>query len=209
MKHDVALKVAEALVEHLRPGCVRIEVAGSVRRGKPEVKDIELVCVPDLTPVKRAPLAFGQPIPRLYECVLDKLVDEMRQDKAVFVEADGERYKKLYLNYAGIRCDLFVVRPPAQWGVQMVIRTGPSDFSHWLVSSRKIGGGLPVGYFVKHGCVWVESQVKRHEVPDDPRKAAGLLAEGNHLALPEEADVLRLVGLGWVEPGERVAKWSK
>jgi len=41
-----ARKLAEQMVERLRPACDKIEIAGSVRRGKPEVKDIEIVCLP-------------------------------------------------------------------------------------------------------------------------------------------------------------------
>lgn len=37
--HSIAL----AVLELLRPHCIRIEIAGSIRREKPEVKDIEIV----------------------------------------------------------------------------------------------------------------------------------------------------------------------
>ena len=41
-----ALMLAQGLIETLRPHCERIEIAGSLRRGKPDVGDIELVCIP-------------------------------------------------------------------------------------------------------------------------------------------------------------------
>ena len=40
-----ALPIAEKLKAELAPFCSRIEIAGSIRRKKPEVKDIEIVCV--------------------------------------------------------------------------------------------------------------------------------------------------------------------
>ena len=49
MRLDEATAIAERVVEILRPHCDRIEVAGSVRRGKPEVGDIEVVCIPRTT----------------------------------------------------------------------------------------------------------------------------------------------------------------
>jgi len=209
MKHDVALKVAESLVEHLRPACVRIEIAGSIRRLKPEVKDIEIVAAPDLTPVKRAMLEFGKPVPPLHNTLLDKLVYEMKQDDAIRVEANGDRYKKMYLKYAGIKCDLFINIPPSAWGVQMVIRTGSSDFSHWCVTEQRLGGALPNGYFVKHQVLWVKSEgFDKYKVPDDPNKAIALLTDTNHLSMPEEIDFLNFLELGWLEPNNRVAKWK-
>lgn len=42
----VAQSWAEALVAHLRPHCTRIHIAGSIRRQKEWVKDIEIVCIP-------------------------------------------------------------------------------------------------------------------------------------------------------------------
>jgi DNA polymerase/3'-5' exonuclease PolX len=209
MKHDIALKVAEALVEHLRPACVRIEIAGSIRRLKPEVKDIEIVCVPDLSPVARAPLEFGKPVPQLYKTQLEKSVDEMRKAGDIDLMANGDRYKKMRLKYAGIVCDLFIVIPPAEWGVLAVIRTGPSDFSHWCVTSQKFGGALPVGYFVKHGVVWIESEIVKRDVPDDQGKALKLLTDTNHLSMPEEVDFLKFLQLGWIEPKDRVARWKR
>ncbi len=208
MKHDVALKVAEALVEHLRPVCTRIEIAGSIRRLKPEVKDIEIVCIPDLTITpKRAPLEFGKPIPPSYKTELDQLIAQMGDD--VSLDLNGDRMKKLFLRYAGIKCDLFINLPPAEWGVQLAIRTGSADFSHWLVTNRKYGGALPDGYFVKHQVVWDAGKIRKAVMPDDPNKALKLLTEENHLPMAEEAEFLGFCGLGWIEPREREAKWRK
>ena len=53
MKHADALKVAESLVEHFRPACERIEIKGSLCRLKSDVKDIDLLIVPDLSPLPR------------------------------------------------------------------------------------------------------------------------------------------------------------
>ena len=44
----VVLPITERLVSILAPFCERIEIAGSLRRLKPEVGDIELVVIPKL-----------------------------------------------------------------------------------------------------------------------------------------------------------------
>lgn len=45
MKLEVARKLAERIAEELGPFCTRIAIAGSIRRGRAEVGDIDLVCL--------------------------------------------------------------------------------------------------------------------------------------------------------------------
>lgn len=101
---------------------------------------------------------------------------------------NGPRYKQVALP-EGINLDLFLVLQPAQqWGVLFAIRTGPAEFSHWLVTPRKDGGALPSNCRVKDGAVWEGSAI----VP-----------------MPEESDFFDFLGLGWIEPGQRQAGWSR
>ena len=46
MQLEKAEKIARKYVDLLAPFCERIEIAGSTRRKKPEVGDIEIVCIP-------------------------------------------------------------------------------------------------------------------------------------------------------------------
>lgn len=170
-----AFHVAKDVVDVLRPVCERIEIAGSVRRGKAEVKDIEVVAVPlflnDL---------FGATL-------LDHSLDTFDYSPLGKVEKNGHKYKKIALK-DGISLDLFIVTPPAQWGVQYVIRTGPSDFSQWMVTKKLHRGALPDHCYVKDGAVW------------DGR-------DNSKYNLPEERDFFRLCGLKWTEPALREARW--
>jgi DNA polymerase/3'-5' exonuclease PolX len=50
MDHAGAFAIAEQCRAVLAPFCARIEIAGSIRRGKPQVKDIELVAMPRQVP---------------------------------------------------------------------------------------------------------------------------------------------------------------
>ena len=209
MKHAEALTTAQALAGYFGPACKRIEIAGSIRRGKADVKDIEMVCVPDNTPPEKPKLEFGKPVPPTHKTKLDELVHRMVQVGDARMELNGDRLKRMYLKYAGIKCELFINIPPSEWGVQMVIRTGPSDFSHWCVTNRKFGGALPDGYFVKHQVVWIADEISKHDMPKNADKAVELLTDTNHLSMPEEVDFLNFLGLGWIEPKERVAKWNR
>ena len=112
----------------------------------------------------------------------------------------GKKYKKFVVATDGgaqINLDLFVVTPPAEWGVQMVIRTGPAEFSHWCVARVRNGGVMKNTHRVQDGAVWLGDREEKN--PDPLTK----------LSMPEEIDFLNFLGLGWIEPGEREARWRR
>jgi DNA polymerase/3'-5' exonuclease PolX len=188
MELERAKRLADDLVVKLTPSCDRIEIAGSIRRGKAEVKDIEIVA----EPVFEDPLTlFGDaPVTR---SLLDKALNVMwYHGEFVFIK-NGPKYKQLQLVVGGgptIKVDLFLVTPPAQWGVIQVIRTGPAEFSRWMVTPLSKGGALPDGYAVKNGCVVHHGQVQCAQ------------------PMPEEQDFFHFCGLMWMEPKERRPKWG-
>ena len=188
MRHDSALKLAVRLVEYLRPACRRIEIAGSVRRGKPEVKDIEIVAIPDLSPVARPRAEFGKPAPKVYKTKLDALLDEKVCSREIFMQKEGDRYKKFLIIDTQISVDLFLVLPPAQWGVQFLIRTGPADFSQWMVTKQIKGGALPDDFYVQDGSVWMAGT-------DTP------------VAVADERDYFKLCGMEYIDPHFRTPNW--
>jgi DNA polymerase/3'-5' exonuclease PolX len=53
---------------------------------------------------------------------------------------NGTRYMKLYEDIVGIQIDLFIVRPPAQWGPIISIRTGSAEYSKRLVTALRVKG---------------------------------------------------------------------
>lgn len=128
---------AESLLALVRnANCVRAEIAGSIRRGKPEVKDIEIVAEP-YVPTD----LFGEPLPSAtsqLDALIDKLIGDgtlkKRLNQKGNPQAFGQKYKAL-ATHDGIPIDLFIVRAPAQWGAVYAIRTGPGDFSKYLVTA--------------------------------------------------------------------------
>ena len=137
-----ALGTAEHIVEQLRPMCERIEIAGSLRRKKKEVGDIEIVCIP-------VPIAG-----LLGEMYLDAgimLVLTKMGISWLKIQKNGQHYKKLIYN--GISIDLYLTTP-AQWGVIFMIRTGSADFSNRMVMARNIGGLMPSNLRVQGGLIW-------------------------------------------------------
>lgn len=181
---------ADHVVNVLQPLCRRIEIGGSVRRGKAMCADIEIVCVPIIGYAH----LDGELLPRHDVNLLDKYIRE-RLDPASELwagmhltrrldvngrSAVGDRYKRLAVD--GVPLDLFSVLPPAQWGVIMVIRTGPAEFSQKMVTQIRKGGYLP------DDCEVREGTVKRL---------------GERLVLAEEADFFALCGMAWIAPEDR------
>jgi DNA polymerase/3'-5' exonuclease PolX len=197
MRRDSALLIAQGLVEYLRPACTRIEIAGSIRRLKADVKDIEILAIPDLTPLPMPRAEFGKPVPKVHKTQIDALLHAMELAGDISLDKNGDRYKKFLFKPASIFVDLFLVLPPAQWGVQFVIRTGPAEFGHWLVTRKAKGGGLPNEYIVQDGVV---GQRVRGEKGDERQ---------GEISMPEEIDFLNFLELGWIEPRDRVARWNR
>lgn len=195
MLYKNALRIAEQWVEYFRPACTRIEIKGSVLRRKAEPGDIEILAIPDLTPPPSSRIEFGKPIPKQYKTKLDALLDAMIEKDVCYLRAGGEKYKKIWLLKDYIQIDLFLVTPPAQWGVLSVIRTGPSDFSHWMVTSKSKRGALPDEYIVEGGAVGERVPMEK----GDGRKGV--------IPMPEEEDFFRLCGLEYIEPIHRGVRW--
>lgn len=138
---------ADAVASLLTPGCSRIEVAGSVRRRNVDCKDLELVAIPGFA----GDLFGGRGEDLLNQAVFGAVRSgsmAYRNPRASGSEPskaydlDDRRYYPLWLLGAGEpwAVDLFVVRPPAQWGAIFAIRTGPADYAKRLVTGCQIQG---------------------------------------------------------------------
>jgi DNA polymerase/3'-5' exonuclease PolX len=168
--YSEVMPIALRLVEALRPYCQRIELAGSLRRQREMIGDIEVVAVP----LPRTDL-FGTPIKG------PTPLDAFLAEKNVEFTKKGDRYKQFA--YGPYTVDLFLPTL-ATWGSVFTIRTGSWQFSRWLVTREAIGGACPFG--VTFG--------------NEDDGAGRLYAHGRRLATPEEADVFAAVGLAFIEP---------
>lgn len=189
---DVARSQAARVADVLRPACTRVLVAGSVRRGKADVGDVEIVCqVSGVWHQVSAQMALedgARGLSPLSEgpSIEDVLAGMVERGELAPRGADGPRMKKFWVVVnAGprLKLDLFIVRPPAQWGVILAIRTGPAEYSKWLVTHARA-----VGMHVEHGALW---------------------RFGQAVATPEETDFFRALGLAWELPEQRAAGKNK
>jgi len=115
--------IAEKYQNFLKPYCSRIEIAGSIRREKPEVKDIEIVVIPkDLT-------GFSNEVNKL---------------EKVKGEPTGKYTQRILPE--GIKLDLFIANEK-NWGLIFAIRTGSANFSHKILAC----GWVKKGYHSVNG----------------------------------------------------------
>jgi len=115
--------LAGHLVERIAPMVERVEIAGSVRRQRETVGDIELVARPHLNR-------------DLFAKEATPLLDDLRASLADIgtLVKNGDRYIRLHLTKADQYVDIFLVWPPAAWGSILAIRTGPADLGKYVVT---------------------------------------------------------------------------
>lgn len=143
MKLAEAQIIADRVRAELAPHCVRCEIAGSVRRLRPEPRDLEIIVVPKtissglFRDMDIRDLGFVSTVGRWF---------------AVKGRADIGKYTQLVLP-DGIKLDLFMVSLDT-WGIQMAIRTGSEEYSHQVLA----GGWTRLGYESKGGVLWKDGE---------------------------------------------------
>jgi DNA polymerase (family 10) len=129
--HSVALAVGKELIARMRPHCQRIIIAGSLRRRKETVGDVEIVYVPSLDPrpvVKED--MFSEPafLPST-DAVIESMLADCTLTKRPNAKggfAWGEKNKLAIHCASGIPVDLFATTDEAWWNY-LVCRTGGSE----------------------------------------------------------------------------------
>lgn len=117
-----AKQIAESVKAQLEPHCERIEIAGSIRREKSDVGDIEIVAIPK-------PYDVG-----LFASGIAPIVEQWEKVKGELPCKYTQR-----IHPEGIKIDLFFATPE-NWGYIYAIRTGSADFSSRLARSWVANG---------------------------------------------------------------------
>lgn len=175
-----ARAIITELVEILRPACERIEIAGSVRRNKPEVKDAEVVIIPtpELLPLTDDLIQFGRAQYALYG---DKLTKRW-----------GQNYRGLL--FKGMKCELFMTTEDS-WGYQYWLRTGPGDANTYIM--RWLGLPhikAPVRFQGGYG--WYSRNWTHNG-------KAWVAVDKQRLRIASEEDLFAVLGVPFIPPHER------
>lgn len=138
--HGQAFQDAQDFRDLLTGGFERWTIAGSVRRMKPYVGDVEHVVVPAFS--ERPVGLFGGAVEHvniLWD-KLDRLVEAGQAEKAVYGETGhrwGDKYRGVL--FRGFKHEIFTA-DARNYGAILAIRTGSADFSQRLVTAMKQGG---------------------------------------------------------------------
>jgi DNA polymerase (family 10) len=165
----LAEKIAGALREH----CVRLEIAGSIRRGRPYCGDIDLVVLPKSVEAITA--------------ILDRCAVTAKPLKR------GEQYVVFTLAN-GFQLDLWIAHPDCDV---------PGDmFGHGAERQRCNFGVLLLARTgsAMHN-VWIAQQAQALGLHFNPHK--GILRRGEVIASAEEADIFRALQLDFIPPERR------
>jgi DNA polymerase/3'-5' exonuclease PolX len=155
-------------------------VAGSLRRRKAEVGDVEILYVPRM---EERPLdMFATQSVSLADEEIDRMLADGTLGKRPSKTGGfswGDK-NKLAVHRSGMPVDLFRSSPESWWNY-LVCRTGPSDSNQRIATAAK-----------RQGYQWN---------PYGPGFTN--LADGTVTAMDSEASVFAFVGLPYVEPWER------
>jgi DNA polymerase/3'-5' exonuclease PolX len=170
--------VADDLVARLGPACERIEIAGSLRRLRPQVGDIELVAIPRFVErdLPTQGTLFGPARPSRQERV--SLLWEAVDALGVTCAKRGPVYRQF--TWRGVRVDVYTCEA-GNWGWILFHRTGPGYLR------AKIGSMLVArGFAAVDGWIW---------------DARGLSID--RVETPDEDAVFRLLGIPPLPPDRR------
>jgi len=175
-----ALAIAKALEAH----CERIEIAGSIRRGKTWVKDIDLVAIPKM---KAKSALFGS-------------VNEIAKTdfyaavKGIFAEmtAEGQRLirGKAWATDKLISVDLYIATAEA-WATLLLIRTGSAEHNIWMCSRARACGGK------------LHADGSGLEVPGQYDPVAQRVVNNQVIRAKTEEEVFKAMGIAYAEPKDR------
>ena len=170
---DEALSLAQDVADTLGPLVAELKCVGSVRRKRPRVGDIEFLARP------HAELGLfgerGAPIVRDVRDALHGIGRWLRGGDRQMVVTD------LY-GAKGVRLEVYLQHPPAEWGSLLAIRTGPGDLGRYCVTRMRARGFLhKAGRVIRIG-------------------------SGEHVPTRTEEDFFACAGVECLPPGRRDAQ---
>lgn len=189
MELEKAQAIAEELRDQLEDSCDRIQIVGDIRRQKPDVKTIKLLCIP----AEGVPLSpediklFGRyqrPVPEFedYDMVdtavevlmVDRVIESRPKEKWV----PGTKKKMLLHSPSGMMVDVLTT-DSQHWAVALVVATGGTKTIRRIAAAAREKG-------------W------RFRSSDD-----GFDTPDGHITCSTEQDGFEAVGLSYLPPEHR------
>lgn len=130
MQLDKAKEIAQGVLDHLKPYAEIIHIGGSIRRQKPEVKDIEIIMLPKFVVVNEQGSLFGES--EKTEKVHPEILTVLNNAGKILKGNIEGRYMQIDLSQ-GIKLDLFMPQKHDYYRI-LAIRTGSSSFANYKIA---------------------------------------------------------------------------
>jgi len=137
MELERARVIAREVVYWLTPACSRITVAGSIRRQKPQVNDIEILCIP------RVVNGIDQ-LDRQIKLLISQGELDYRLNR-LGRRVYGPKNKLMVHLPSGMAVDIFSTTEE-NWGMALFVRTGPREWNIRAMSRFRSLGMLGHAY---------------------------------------------------------------
>ena len=168
-----AEEIANEVVKLLEPGCERAVIAGSIRRRKPEVGDIEILAIPKYGGLScHVNLLDQEIIDLMHANILGYRLN--KRGSRVY----GPKNKLMVHVPSGIGVDIFSTDEEC-WPVALVVRTGGAETNRRIAMAAIRKGWHLQAY------------------------GAGFSTPDGDIVCKSERDVFELVDLSYLEPWER------
>jgi DNA polymerase (family 10) len=184
MRLEDAILLSQKVCVALQPFCMRVVVAGSIRRGKVEVGDVDIVAVPK--PLDR-PGALGGTVHFTESQVWNLMAAMLEKKPLQLVKQEfGPELMRFTFSVGssaeGLQVDVYHARPET-WGVILLVRTGSKEHNVKLCSIAR-SKGLKLS------------------------ASQGVLDKSGIIACRTEESIFCALGLAYVEPQYREVRFS-
>jgi DNA polymerase/3'-5' exonuclease PolX len=185
-----AKTVAEEIRARLAPHCEKIEIAGSIRRGRANVGDIDLVAIPKLAgggalfagAVQLTDTDFWQEVKRIagvFDCQGEKIIRFAWPSYVPWATGGGPK----------IGVDLYMATAET-WATLLLIRTGSKEHNIWLAQKFR----------AQRMKLCADGSGIEQEGPSDPRTQ---ISKPVTIQVREEARIFQALGLELIAPKNR------
>jgi hypothetical protein len=186
------IQIAVEVIRLLDGSYQRIAIAGSIRRGRADIGDCELVIIPN----KRWKAATDELLTR--GIFAKQLVGEKQQTRW------GDKLRWGIHLESGVPVQMFTA-DTQNWGYKLWLHTGPGDANDTLVTVDGIRnrnghvGILPRSLIFRDGRLWKLPRAVARRYDGDMTIPVG----SEIIPVPEEEDLFAAVGLPWLPPDVR------
>jgi DNA polymerase/3'-5' exonuclease PolX len=196
---EIARRHAQDLMGLLAPYCERIQIAGSIRRGKEMVKDIDLVAIPKMTskrslfePTKVEETEFHDTLATTLRVTADgpRLIRGTILSSAAVSTSAPLMNASMIAPSRSIQVDVYLATAES-WATLLLIRTGSAEHNIWMCGRARACGGK------------LHADGSGLEVPGQYDPIAQRTVNNQVIHAKTEEEIFKAMGLPYAEPGKR------